>query len=195
MGLALLGSLDLTDRQFDEISNIVHEMCGINLHDGKKELVKARLTKRLRAINLRSFKEYMEYVRGDATGAELTAMLDALSTNLTSFFREVSHFDHLADGVVPQLVAGRARRVRIWSAGCSSGEEPYTIAMTLSESIPDLSLWDAKILATDLSTAMLAKAQEGVYPAEKVESVPAKFRAKYFERLQKDPSRAYRSGS
>ena len=122
MPLDTLLSLKLTEKQFNEISDLVKSLCGINLHDGKKELVKARLTKRLRKLNLRSFTEYMDLVRSDTGGTELTNMLDALSTNLTSFFRENQHFEYLADQILPTIVdksAQTGRRLRIWSAGCS----------------------------------------------------------------------------
>jgi chemotaxis methyl-accepting protein methylase len=154
-------SLELSERQFNEISDLVKSLCGINLHDGKKELVKARLTKRLRKLNMCSFADYMDLVKSDAGGNELTNMLDALSTNLTSFFRENEHFEYLAKQILPGIVNGSlqgGKRLRIWSAGCSSGEEPYTIGMVANDNIPALRSWDAKILATDISTRVLARA-------------------------------------
>jgi len=188
-------SLELSESQFNEISDLVKSLCGINLHDGKKELVKARLTKRLRKLNLCSFAEYMEYVRSDTSGAELTNMLDALSTNLTSFFRENEHFEYLAEQVFPAILDNAprtGRRLRIWSAGCSSGEEPYSIAITVSEKIPDLRSWDAKILATDISTRMLARAARGVYDAERIKTVSPQARSRYFECIETRPDRMYR---
>lgn len=142
----------------------VKSLCGINLHGGKRELVKARLSKRLRTLRLTSFEEYLDYVRDDPSGDETTFMLNVLSTNLTSFFREASHFDYLAEGILaPMAAASGERRLRIWSAGCSSGEEPYCLAIILRETIRDLDRWDARILATDLSTGMLRKAIDGIY--------------------------------
>ena len=187
MSLASLLSTELSESQFNEISNLVKSLCGINLHDGKKELVKARLTKRLRQLQMRSFDEYIETIRNDSQGMELTAMLDALSTNLTSFFRESDHFEYLAKRTIPQVAANAGkdqRQIRIWSAGCSSGEEPYSMAITLCEHCPDLHSWDVRILATDLSTAVLAKARAGLYRSERLEPVGPQVRARHFRSAQ-----------
>ncbi len=124
----------LTKSQFNKITKLAKDICGLNLHDGKKELVKARLSKRLRKLGFSDYRQYMDYIRHDASGEELVAMLDALSTNLTSFFRESDHFDYLSDKLIPRVIANAGqtgRRFRIWSAGCSSGEEPYSIAICL----------------------------------------------------------------
>jgi len=174
---------DLTNAQFERISLFVKESCGINLHTGKRELVRARLSKRLRKLGMSSFGQYMDRVRQDRTGGELTLMLDAISTNLTSFFREPAHFDYLAEHVIAPAAKNAVRgnrQIRLWSAGCSTGEEPYSMAVTLCESIPDLQHWDAKILATDLSTDVLARAAEGAYPKERLDTVPPLSRSKYF---------------
>ncbi len=187
----------LTEEQFQHISRVVKDLCGINLHDGKRQLVKARLTKRLRALGLPSFEHYINYVASDGSGAELTAMLDALSTNLTSLFRERKHFDHLAENVLPQIAAkapAGGGRLRIWSAGCSSGEEPYSIAVIVREAIGDIDRWDARILATDLSTKVLAQARRGVYEERRVEPVPPGLRARYFTRADADGKKLYRAG-
>jgi len=184
MALGLLRNTELTDEQFARISELVKGLCGINLHEGKKELVKARLNKRLRTLGLRDFEQYLDRVRQDATGDELTTMLDSLSTNLTSFFREPQHFDHLRRVVLPALTAraqGRRRHIRIWSAGCSSGEEPYSIAIFLREHVPDLDRWDAAILATDLSTRVLARAREGIYDAQRLADMPASWVGRHFD--------------
>lgn len=169
-------AVDITDAQFSAISSLVHAQCGINLHDGKRELVRARLAKRLRKLGIRSFEAYLDYLRHDR-GDEMVAMLDALSTNLTSFFREIDHFTYLTESIVPKLPS---KRLRVWSAGCSSGEEPYTTAMCLAEALPDFKQWDLRILATDLSTAVLARAREGVYSAEKLSGMPGGYLPKYF---------------
>ena len=175
--------VNMTDRQFEKISAFVKDRAGINLHNGKKQLVKARLGKRLRQMGYTSLDKYLDFVESDSTGNELANMLDALSTNLTSFFREAPHFQYLNDHVLPRLVARRgedARRLRIWSAGCSSGEEPYTIAMTVQECIPDVPRWDARVLATDLCTQVLGKARAGAYPEERIRGIPPQFLRKYF---------------
>jgi len=195
MTTGLLDPATLTETQFNEISEFVKGQCGINLHDGKKELVKARLGKRLRALGLPDFEAYMEHVRQDAAGDELVTMLDALSTNLTSFFRESDHFEYLARHVLPRAATkagGAAPRLRLWSAGCSTGEEPYSLAITLAEHVANLGRWDARILATDLSTRVLARAREGVYDADRVAGLPSALVAKHFTALRDDGGRRYR---
>lgn len=190
MTIAALSSVQLTDRQFAGIRDLVKVRCGINLGQGKKELVKARLARRLRELGLHDFDRYITLVRNDASGAELTTMLDAISTNLTSFFREIEHFEYLAEEVIPELVSGSAgdgKRLRIWSAGCSSGEEAYSIAITLCEGIPAVESWDVKILATDISTRVLAKAARGIYDAERLKTVAGQLQSKYFAKCQSNP--------
>lgn len=187
--------MELTDAQFGKISDLVRNMCGINLHDGKKELVKARLNKRLRKLGISSFDQYLEYISRDGDNGELTAMLDALSTNLTSFFREVEHFEYFSQKAlakVKQAAGNSGGRLRIWSAGCSSGEEPYSIAISVCDAIPNLTRWDARILATDISTRVLDHARGGSYDAEKVKTVPQQARTKYFQRIGVGRGRPYR---
>lgn len=187
-------TVELSEAQFNEISKLVKDLCGINLHDGKKELIKARLTKRLRKLHIPSFEQYLEYVRNDTTGSELTAMLDALSTNLTSFFRESDHFEYLAQQVIPRVAINATRtgrRLRIWSAGCSSGEEPYSIAITVNETLSNLKMWDIKILATDISTRMLDRAETGIYDADRIKTVAPQLRNKYFDLVETRPQRLY----
>ncbi len=185
---------ELTVEQFNTISSMVKSLCGINLHDGKKELVKARLNKRLRHLKLRGFDQYLDYLQGDSGQAELIAMVDALSTNLTSFFREPSHFEYLSEKIIPSLIARKDtdKTIRIWSAGCSSGEEPYSIAIALCEAMSGLASWDVRILATDISTAVLAKAQAGVYDETRFDTVPRPLRNRYFVHQGGRDSRHYR---
>ena len=173
MTQALTAGIELTDPQFSSISRLVKGMAGINLHDGKRMLVKARLNKRLRALGMRSFDQYVDRLRADVDGSETRAMLDALSPNLTFFFREPRHFQLLAEHVVPAMLERHRtdRRLRLWSAGCSSGEEPYSIAMTLRKAIPDAAFWDIGILATDISTRVLQVAARGVYGSERLRKV------------------------
>jgi chemotaxis protein methyltransferase CheR len=197
MKSSVLESINLTDSQFRDVATLVQAACGIHLHDGKKELVKGRLSKRLRHLGFHSFQEYIGYLRKDSSGAEITAMLDAISTNQTSFFREAEHFAYLADKVLPGVVSRNAgsKRLRIWSAGCSSGEEPYSIAITMCESIANLSAWDARILATDISTRVLAHAAQGVYDAERVQSVVPKLRNRHFNSTGAHSERRYEAKS
>jgi chemotaxis protein methyltransferase CheR len=181
-------SIDTTDtlseRDFERISAVIHRHCGINLHDGKKELVRARIAKRLRLTGMKSFGQYVDFALADLNGAEFTTLVDSLSTNLTSFFRENQHFAFLSDRFLPELIARKHKQndnsIRAWSAGCSSGEEPYTIAMTLSEALGNAPRWDIRLLATDISTQVLAKATAGVYDKARVDSVPPALRGKYF---------------
>lgn len=184
--------VEFTEEQFEKIRQLVHQLAGIHLHDGKKELVKARLSKRMRQLQCANLDEYLDLVREDPTGRELVHMLDALSTNLTYFFREPKHFDFLRDEVLPPLLEKKAKKIRIWSAGCSSGEEPYSIAILLRETLPPSSAVDARILATDLSTRVLAVACQGEYREESFRETPSHLVQKYFTLIQRQPHRLYR---
>ncbi len=186
---------DLTDGQFAQISALVKSTCGLNLPGRKRELVRNRLSKRLRELHLRSFDEYLDYLRSDASSDELVAMLDALVTNVTSFFRHVEQFEHLARVVLQRKIADAeksGKRLRIWSAGCSSGEEAYSIAIVVTETIPHVGTWDAAILATDLSTGVLRRAGDGVYTARQLTATPLHLRGKYFARIQARPKELFR---
>jgi len=174
----------LTDRDFRRFSALVYDKCGITLHEGKKALVCARLGKRLRESGFRDFKAYYRFVVQGDRGDELVRMLDAISTNLTSFFREESHFDFLKHRVFADWTegGGHQKRIRIWSAGCSSGEEPYSVAICLMEYFGDRLPADTKILGTDLSTKVLHQAQRGIYEAERVGKIPESMLRKYFQK-------------
>ena len=179
----LVQEVILGEREFRLISDLVYKHCGINLHDGKKELVRARLAKRLREGNFHSFSDYIQHVLEDSTGRELSLLVDSLSTNLTKFFREDQHFEYLRSQFLPRVMAAKqthhSLRIRGWSAGCSTGEEPYSIAITLLEAIAGKGRWDVKLLATDVSTRVLERAQKGIYEKERVESIPLPLRSKY----------------
>ncbi len=178
-------AIEITDHEFQRISRLVYDQCGINLTEGKRELVKARLGKRIRNGPFRSFQDYYEYVLNDDTGQELIQLLDSITTNFTFFFREPSHFDYLRKEILPSLTdRGRddKRFLRVWSAACSSGEEPYSIAITLLEAIGHPFLWDLSILATDISTKVIRAAQTGIFPKERIRSVPPPLIKKYFLR-------------
>ncbi len=179
----------LTDKEFRLISDLVYQKCGIKLGEQKRALVIGRLQKALRSGSFGSFMEYYDYVVKDQSGKALLDLVDRISTNHTFFFREKDHFDFLATVVLPEI-SERVRRkqkggVRIWSAGCSSGEEPYTLAMVASEYYGDRILGaDLGILATDISTGALEKATAGVYPDESMSAVSLAYRHKYFTRLK-----------
>jgi len=183
-----LTPIKLEEAQFERISQLVYRLAGINLHPGKQELVKARLTKRLRALGLKSIDAYMEYLKHDNPEGELVAMIEAMTTNETSFFREPQHFDYMCRQIVPGL---RNRKIRVWSAGCSSGEEPYSVAILLNEAIQDPALWDLGILATDLSSRMLARARKGIYDTNRLRDVPPLLISKYFKCIETSPVRRY----
>ena len=174
---------------------MILDRAGIALAEGKRQLVISRLARRLRHHGFSSFTQYIEHLdREGEDGAEQAELLNAITTNKTDFFREGHHFQFLRaelTRIVEQRVArGEARRLRIWSSACSSGEEPYSIAMTLREAFGEMRGWDVKILASDLDTAILGKAQRGVYDASKIADVPASLRSAYFEGLPNGQFRA-----
>lgn len=181
---------DLTDTQFRKLSQLIHRLCGINLKEGKEALVRARLMKRLRALNMRSFKDYIQYIESDDGISELSNMVDVMTTNKTSFFREPEHFNYLKEQVLPEMDG--KRRLRFWTAACSSGEEPFSLAIMLKENLRDIEYKDVKILATDISTRMLEKARTAVYPADALKDVSPLLLQKYFEKIQKAPVSVYR---
>ncbi len=176
--------VELTAGEFEKIRQMIYRLCGINLGPGKEGLVKSRLTKRLRKLNLGSFEEYLAYVENDRSGQELTAMIDLLTTNKTSFFRESEHFEFLRAKILP-IALSSGQPIRIWNAGCSSGEEPYTVAIVLRESEPNLDLKDIRILATDISTQILFKAKKGEYDRETLKGIPETLIRKYFSLVPK----------
>ena len=174
----------VSPRDFRRITEVMHAHCGINLHDGKEELVQARLAKLLRSSNDGSVSEYLDRVLEQRDSKDFANLVDSLSTNLTSFFRESNHFTYMTEKFLPELFARkRARnddRIRGWSSACSSGEEPYTLAMVLLEAMEKSgAAMDAKLLATDISHRVLKTAQEGVYDRRRVEPVPPALKAKY----------------
>lgn len=170
-----------SDADFRSLVQLAREHAGIALSDSKRNLVYTRVSRRLRALGFTAFKQYRDYLAENA--GELESFINAISTNLTKFFRESHHFDHFRSQVVQPFLKGGQRgdgRLRVWSAGCSTGEEPYTIAAVLRHEIPSGSRHDIRILATDIDTDVLAKAARGVYPVGGFDSVPRTYRD-YFE--------------
>ncbi len=167
--------------EFREIAALVHSRAGIVLGDNKVNLVYSRLAKRLRALGLQNFRDYCALIRSTEGVDEQQKMIAAITTNVTRFFREPHHFDHFRERLVPRLERelDRAGRVRIWSAGCSSGEEPYSIAMTLLDALPDAVSRDVLVLATDIDTNMLERGENGRYDAAQAESIPLPLRKKW----------------
>lgn len=177
----------MSNRDFSRLSEFIHHECGIKMNEAKKVMLEARLRRRLRELCMKSFAEYCDYLLSPkGLEGELFQMINEVTTNKTDFFREPKHFEYLVNFVLPELVrttaAGIRRRLNVWSAGCSTGEEPYTLAMVLSEAAlryPGLSFM---ILATDISTRVLEKAVRGVYNIESVETVPPNMKKQYLLR-------------
>lgn len=176
---------DFSDQDFQRIRRIINEVAGISLADGKRELVYSRLSRRLRQHGLRCFGDYCNFLESSGPASdEMREFINALTTNLTSFFRESHHFEFLAQELIPALIRERSfsnRRIRIWSAGCSTGEEPYSIAMVLRETLPAVG-WDVKVLATDLDSNVLATAERGVYEWSRVKDLPETRLRRWFQK-------------
>lgn len=179
------GNLVLSDREFERIKARVYREAGIALSDAKRTLVVSRLYKLVRALGLASFDSYVDFLEIKGTQQDAQDFVNALTTNLTRFYREDHHFDHLVRYVGGLLEAPATRggrpRLRIWSAGCSTGQEPYTIALSLLTAFPELKRWDFRVLATDIDTNVLAKAATGVYPESELSGLSEE-RARPFER-------------
>ena len=158
----------LGDDEFEFIRHVIGENAGIVLGPNKRQLVQGRLARRLRELGLPSYEAYCEHVR-ESGPEELVGLINALTTNVTAFFRENHHFEALSSFMLPEAMQRNAssRRLRIWSAGCSTGEEPYCLAMVAAEAVPASLRWDLKILATDIDSDVIAAAERGVYPLDR----------------------------
>ncbi len=169
------------DSDFRFISRLVTEKTGIVIADHKKNMVYSRIARRLRALDLKTFKQYCEYVATPDGDKEMINFVNAITTNVTNFFRENHHFEHLREEVFQPMVAKPppGKRLRVWSAGCSSGMETYSIAMTLCEAMSNIETWNAKILATDIDTNMLDKGRNGIYESKILDSIPKSLQKKY----------------
>ena len=170
-----------TREDFDFLRKISNDHSGILVPDDKFDMFYSRLSKRIRMHGLANFKEYCHYLENNQD-TEFTEFINAVTTNLTSFFREKHHFYYLKETVIPQVLKrnGTKKTIRVWSAGCSTGEEPYSIAMTLLESVP--SDWEVKILATDLDTNVLQTAATGIYNSDRVDGLPAETIKRWFKK-------------
>jgi chemotaxis protein methyltransferase CheR len=174
---------ECTDRDLAAIVRLVYESSGITLHAGKRALVSARLQKRLRQTGVTSFRDYIKLLQHDVSGEELTAMLDAITTNHTSFFREPQHFDYLAQTVLASLRdRERGKPILGWSAACSTGEEAYTLAMTACQAIGEEAGRRVKLLASDISSRAIARAAAGVYRTDRTADMPRHLVLKYFQK-------------
>ncbi len=186
IGQATVDGMVLGDGEFQFLRSFVLQHCGISLGEQKRQLVQGRLQRRLRALGLRHFAGYCELLRSDPQ-SELGELASAISTNVTSFFREMHHYDLLVNELLPRWLKekrGSGGRLRIWSAGCSSGEEPYALAMVLAEALEGHASagFDARILATDLSPQALAVARKGMYPLERLSGISDERRKRWLLR-------------
>lgn len=180
------GEFAFSKTDFREIADLAKAEAGIHLHEAKATLVYSRLAKRLRACGIESFAEYCEVVRDDEE--ERNSMIAALTTNVTRFFRENHHFEHLKKNVIEPLAdkARRGGKIRLWSAACSTGQEPYSMALTVLSVLPEAPRLDIRILATDLNPHVVAHGRRGTYGEEEVRDIPQPMRAKGLERLEGD---------
>lgn len=180
----MIGAPTLTEGDFRSIAAIVRSETGIVLGEAKKGLVVSRLSRRLRDLRLPDFAAYRALIEGPNGTRERRALISAMTTNVTAFFREDHHFRHLADTVLPPLMAAARAggRIRLWSAGCSSGEEPYSLAITLLELCPDAARHDILILASDIDPAVVARAREGVYADGQLSGLSPGRRARFFRK-------------
>ncbi len=178
-----------SDRDFNNIRQLVSRHTGISLSEAKRDMVYSRLARRLRRLELDNFKQYCQLLENEGADEELGHFTNAVTTNLTSFFREAHHFDYLGKKLLPELLKIRAdeRRLRIWCAGCSTGEEAYSVAITLQENLSHMmSGWDIKILATDLDTNVLDTARRGVYAEDRLKNVNDRRQRRWFKRGRKE---------
>lgn len=178
----------MSQAQFDLFRALAMTHAGITLPDYKRNMVYRRVSKRLHALRMRDFCQYADLLKGPHGVAEIEFFVNALTTNKTEFFREGHHFEHLTAQVLPtlrkQCDREGNRKLRIWSAGCSSGQEPYSIAITLAEAFSDISRWDARILATDIDTDMVEAGSAGIYPWTEIRTIPSLQRQKYVDALR-----------
>lgn len=179
-----IASLSLKD--FSRLKDFIYSHCGINITDVKRTMLEARLQKRLKTLDMTSFSSYCDYLFSrEGIEKELTQMIDVVTTNKTDFFREPAHFQYLTDKVLPEILCkcGKQKTISVWSAGCSSGEEPYTLAMVLKEFGCNF-----HILATDISTRVLEKAKSAIYEEDRISPIPMALKKKYLLK-SKDPNR------
>jgi chemotaxis protein methyltransferase CheR len=170
---------DYTDADFEWVRKEIYQRVGISLNESKREMVYARVARRLRQLGMSDFGSYRKYLT-NGPESELIEFANSLTTNVTAFFRENHHFEVLANEIVPELVKLKtsSKKIRVWSAGCSSGEEPYSIAITLMESLPEG--WRGEIVATDLDTQVLDVGKKGIYPIDRLKNIPQSKLKKWF---------------
>jgi chemotaxis protein methyltransferase CheR len=182
-----VGLLSIDDQEFDAIRRLVYRQFGINLTDQKRSLVVGRLQKLMRSRGFSRFEQYLKYVESDCTNRALDELINRIATNHTYFFRERDHFDFFRENVLPEIVARKktqhSKDIRIWCAGCSTGEESYGLMMLIMDFFgSEYGLWDAGLLATDISAPALGTAKNGLYTEDRVNGVPTDYKRRYFHR-------------
>jgi chemotaxis protein methyltransferase CheR len=180
--------MKMTDREFQQLSELVYERLGINLTKKKRSMLIGRLQKLLRTSGFKNFQEYYDYLVNDSSMTAMTELINRVTTNYSFFFRGKSHFEHLIQVVFPEVVESLKKRnsndLRIWTAGCSTGEEPYMITMLMHEFFGNgYGLWDGGVLATDISEKALTFALQGIYPEDRTKEIPVQLKNKYFKKL------------
>jgi chemotaxis protein methyltransferase CheR len=193
-GVSYDREFQFSDADFRSLVALARERTGISLSDSKRNLIYSRLSRRLRVLGMTSFRAYREYLQSAEGEQEIESFINSISTNLTKFFRESHHFDHLRDRVAlpfSHASSGKSgQRLRIWSAGCSTGEEPYTIAAVLRRAVPDIERHDVRILATDIDTEVLSKGANGQYPAASIDDIPENYRSLFQPKSSRGTSAA-----
>lgn len=187
----LVAEASMNDSDFALIAKLMKQHAGIALGPHKRAMVYARLMQRLRRLGLFRFGDYTQLLTGPGGEEEVWQLVNALTTNYTRFFREPHHFEHLATQVLPRMIknsqSGAQRQLRIWSAGCATGEEAYSIAITLRQYLPEIEKWDARVLATDISTDALKDAEAGLYGPSQLSDLPEALLKAHFQQSDKDP--------
>lgn len=175
---------EFTRKNFDFLRKISNERTGIIVSEDKFDMFYSRLSRRVRVLGLNNFSEYCNFIKRDNNGEETLELVNAITTNLTSFFRENHHFEYLANTVIPELVGKNSaqRKIRIWSSGCSTGEEPYSLAITLQQAMERAAGWDYRIMATDIDSNVLTTAANGIYPMERVEGIAKPLLKRWFQK-------------
>ena len=172
----------LSHENFRRLASYIEKNVGIKMPEQKILMMQARLSSRLNALNINSFDDYVDYVLSGSDNDEVLNMIDVMTTNLTHFFREPAHFDYLSEKVLPEFFSKKRMNIKIWSAGCSTGQEPYTLAIVFNEFLRNnkIDKFTFSIMASDISTRVLAKAEKAVYPAESVDKLPLNIKKRYF---------------
>lgn len=182
--------MEISNREFALFRDLVYRETGIHLADHKRLLLITRLTRRLRAFSFTNFSQYYTFLTKDPRGKEeLSAMINLVTTNKTSFFREPHHFDFFSKQILARVKSGHQRNLRIWSAGCSTGQEPYTIALEIKRTLGEHPGCDIKILATDIDTDVLNKGRQGIYTTQELEGIPPALLSTYFSPQRENPPR------